>query len=362
MFDFSSALYLGMRHAHNTLRPWDRLTTGRPAALEAPPGAESTARNLARLLGCEQATLGTSTLHIFWDLFEVLARERIAIYMDAGLYPVVRWGVERVGGKGVPTAFFPGHDPGALEILLYRDRRSGNKPVVVTDGLCPATGRTAPLAQYLKLVRERNGYLVIDDTQALGILGHDPGTSVPYGWGGGGTSAWHGIQGPELIVGGSLAKGFGVPLGVLAGSGRVISNFESLGSTRIHCSPPSAALISAANSALAINERQGDRLRSRLLKLVRGFRERLRQIGSGSSGGFFPVQTLKPMPGVDTVRLHEHLSGRGIKTILHRTRNGQIPRLSFLITTPGGDPEHCRGTLFAGDNRVRRYQIRVVRR
>jgi len=30
----TSALYLGMRHPHNSLRPWVELTTGRPAAIE----------------------------------------------------------------------------------------------------------------------------------------------------------------------------------------------------------------------------------------------------------------------------------------------------------------------------------------
>jgi len=90
MIDFTSALYLGMRHPHQSLRPWTELTTGRPAALESPREAERLARQLARLLGCERATLGTSTLHLFWDLFEVLAREPIAIYTDAGAYPIAR--------------------------------------------------------------------------------------------------------------------------------------------------------------------------------------------------------------------------------------------------------------------------------
>ena len=257
MLDFTSALYLGMRHAHETLQPWAQLTTGRPAALEPLPEAESVARALARLWRCERATLGPSTLHLFWDLFDVLARNRIAVYVDAGIYPIARWGVERAAAKGVPTATFRTHDPTALEAILHRYRGLGRRPVVVTDGLCPATGRTAPLPQYLKLVRAQDGYLVVDDTQALGILGRDPGRTAPYGRGGAGTLAWRGIDGPELIVGSSLAKGFGAPLAALAGDARVISTFEDLSSTRIHCSPPSLAAIAAASRALAVNERRG---------------------------------------------------------------------------------------------------------
>jgi hypothetical protein len=73
MIDFTSALYLGMRHAHWALPPWLRLTTGRPAALEEPPEANRLSQDIARLLRCERAILAPSTLHLFWDLFDVLA-------------------------------------------------------------------------------------------------------------------------------------------------------------------------------------------------------------------------------------------------------------------------------------------------
>ena len=60
--------------------PWTQLTTGRPAALEPAPEAVVLAQDLAQLLGCERAVLAPSTLHLFWDLFDVLACDRIAIY------------------------------------------------------------------------------------------------------------------------------------------------------------------------------------------------------------------------------------------------------------------------------------------
>src|ERR1700756_1386048 len=228
MLDFTSVLYLGFRHAYHTLRPWAQLTTGRPAALEPAPEAVALAQGLAQLLGCERVVLAPSTLHLFWDLFDVLSRDHVAIYADGGTYPIARFGIERAAAKGIPTSTFPTHDPAALASLLHRDQRTGRRPIVVTDGFCTATGRTAPLPEYLKLVRERNGYLVIDDTQALGILGKMPARDTPYGRGGAGTPAWHGVEGPELIIGSSLAKGFGSPLAALAGNAPLITKFEEL--------------------------------------------------------------------------------------------------------------------------------------
>ena len=69
MLDFTSALYLGLRHPLGSSRPWAALSLGRPAALQPPPGAGALARELAALQGCEAATLLPSTLHLFWDLF-----------------------------------------------------------------------------------------------------------------------------------------------------------------------------------------------------------------------------------------------------------------------------------------------------
>ncbi|MCI0537236.1 MAG: aminotransferase class I/II-fold pyridoxal phosphate-dependent enzyme [Verrucomicrobiales bacterium] len=332
MLDFTSVLYLGFRHAHPMPQPWAQLTTGRPAALEAAPEAERVAQDLAQLLRCERAVLAPSTLHLYWDLFDVLARDHIAIYADAATYPIARWGIERAAAKGIRAEMFQMHDPAALESLLQRDRQPGYRPVVVTDGVCAATGRTAPLPDYLKLVRERNGYLVIDDTQALGIFGKDPGQDAPYGRGGAGTPAFHGVEGLELILGSSLAKGFGAPLAVIASNAKLIANFEELSATRVHSSPPSLAVISAAQQALAINDEQGDRLRRQLAKLVRYFRECLRQIGLSAIGGLFPVQTLKAIPGVDPQRLHRRLLSFGVRAVLRSARHMPGAALSFLIT------------------------------
>lgn len=330
MLDFTSALYLDMHHPHAALRPWTQLTIGRPAALARTPGSEAVAHDLAHLLGCERAVLGSSTLHIFWDLFHVLKAEGICIYLDEGTYPIVRWGVERVAAQGVPVVGFRKHDPLALQQLLERNRHRTLRPVVVCDGICPASGRPAPLDRYLSLVRAEGGYLVIDDTQALGIMGAQASQEAPYGWGGSGTPAWHGIKGSELIVGSSLAKGFGVPVAVLAGSSTVLKRFEDQSLTSVHCSPPSAAVIAATEHALRLNYRRGDWLRKRLLQNVRRFREHLVQAGVSVGGGFFPVQT--PRFGTLTRRIHTQLQAEGIETVLHHERDGHPAKLSFLIT------------------------------
>src|SRR5262249_55772568 len=190
-----------LRHPSASLAPWDALTLGRPAALVEPPGADALAAELADLQGCEAATLLPSTLHLFWDLFRVIAGEQTAILCDAGSYPIARWGAERMAGLGRPIRTFPHHDVAALARLVRRLARAGRGPIIVGDGYCPSCGKPAPVAAYAELARRADGHLVLDDTQAMGILGESPCSANPYGTGGGGSLRWHGTFGPHIVVG-----------------------------------------------------------------------------------------------------------------------------------------------------------------
>ncbi|WP_454624712.1 aminotransferase class I/II-fold pyridoxal phosphate-dependent enzyme [Bradyrhizobium cenepequi] len=321
MLDFTSALYLGLRHPSPSLRPWPGLTTGKPAALQPPPGSAAFAGEFAALVGCERATPVASTLHLFWDLFGLLARDRVRIYMDEGSYAIARWGVERAAAHGVPVREFPHRDAATLRNLIERDWRAGRRPIVVADGFCPICGGPAPVAEFLQYVAPHNGYVVLDDTQALGVLGKQ----------GGGSLRWQGVKSPNVIVGSSLAKGFGAPMAMLAGSAGLIRRFEAESDTRVHCSPPSIAALHAAEQALCINRGHGDRLRRYLVQLVHRFQAGLQAIGLSADGGLFPVQTLRPA-GIAAEVLRERLLRLGIRTIVVRRCREIGARVAFLIT------------------------------
>ncbi|MBS1214534.1 MAG: aminotransferase class, partial [Proteobacteria bacterium] len=327
MLDFTSALYLGLRHPSGSLRPWNSLTSGRPSAMTEPVGAATVASALARLQGCEKAVLLPSTLHLFIDLFDVLSADPVALYLDAHCYPIARWGAERMASRGVPVQDFPHNDPDGLYRAVRRS--AGCRPVVVTDGFYPRGGGAAPLARYLSIVRRFDGMLVVDDTQALGILGQNPGPLAPYGMGGGGSLRFAKLRGPDIVIGASLAKGFGVPIAVLSGSRDLVERFASDARCRSHCSPPSIAVIHAAEHALAINRRFGDELRLRLAARVRRFRAALARIGVAAEGGLFPVQTLQPIPGLDPLSLLSSLRQQEIHPVPLRAAGTGDARLGF---------------------------------
>ncbi len=330
--DFSSALYLGLWHGSAALRPWSRLTSGVPFALEPPAGANELAARLARLQGCAAGVLGTSTLHLFRDLFGMLSGKNLVVYLDDRTYPVAVWGAELGAARGLSLKRFAHHDPVDLRSRVKKEGRRNFRPVVVSDGFCPHCGRVAPLAAYLEIARELGGLLILDDTQALGIFGHSPGPFFPYGKGGGGTLHRSNIADPDVLVVSSLAKGFGVPVAVLSGSQSMVRKFKEKSKTLVHCSPPSIAVIHAAEHALSINLEKGDALRLHLAGLVRRFKEELRDLGISTIGGFFPFQTLNLIPGLDAKILYKRLIRSGIRPVLHSAPNENGARISFAIT------------------------------
>ena len=323
MPDFRSALYLGLRHAARTLRPWAQLTSGVPWALQTSPEARAIAARLAAIAGCEAGLLAPSTLHLFFDLPAIAGQD--AVLLERGTYPIGGWGAARVGAVRV----FDQHDVGSLHAALLATAPE-RRPLIVLDGLAPGDRGVGPLGAYSRLASRYGARLVIDDTQAFGILGSRPDPAHPYGHGGGGSLRLHDIAGPHIILIASLAKGLGVPLALLAGARSELDRYAAQSATQMHSSGPSTAALRAAERALAVNHREGAARRARLARLVQLFRSQLQKAGIPVAGGIFPVQTLPAMDARRTLALHTQLARRDVHVIAQRLAHGQ-GRLCFVL-------------------------------
>ncbi len=329
MLDFTSSLYLGFEHPWRALAAWSQLTLGKPAALEELPEIPRLEREIALLTGCERAVAGPSTLHLFWDLFGILAERDVRILLDGGSYPIARWGAERAAAAGVQLRVFRQHDVGALRTAM--GGMAAGRTVIVTDGFSPGSGEPAPLAEYAEAARSGGGLLVVDDTQAFGIFGAPQGASSPYGRGGGGSLQRLGLRNPEVVVISSLAKAFGVPIAVLGGSVELVKDFRRNSRTRMHCSPPAAAVVAAACQALEENRRTGEGLRATLARRVARFRRGLKRFGVLASSSPFPVQPLRMREGFDGRAIYGRLLDRGIQAVLHGESRNDL-HCSLVIT------------------------------
>ena len=159
----------------------------------------------------------------------------------------------------------------------------------------------------------------------------------PFGTGGGGTAPWLDFRHPRLVIAASLAKGFGVPLAVVAGARRLIERYERSSETRTHCSPVAAPALHAAENAIAFNHHAGDRARASLSQLVSRLRRKLLATALEPAGGLFPALSIAGTNGLSSEELHRCLQRMEIQTVLQRQRVSGEPRLGVLITALHGN-------------------------
>ena len=328
MADFCSALYLGLSHPAWSLPDWPALTTGVPAALGAPVGGRPVAAGLAALAGTEAAILARSTLHASWDLIGALATSDTVVAIDAAAYPTAYWAAARAVGRRVPVIRFAHRSPEDLIRRLRRPGLAGRRSLVLTDGWCAGCNRPAPLPGLLRTVRGVGGLLIIDDTQALGVLGAAPSGREPFGRGGGGSLRWQHAGPAGIVVVASLAKAFGAPLAVVAGDEALVARLARPEGTRVHSSPPTAADLAAARRALRVTAYDGDARRRWLAQRVDELRTAARSSGFDLVGDPFPVVSLA---AADPGRVAVELRQRGVRALVQRPACLAAPVLTFLL-------------------------------
>jgi len=330
MIDFTSSLYLAMKHGSSELNSWQQLTTGVPAILSEPYLAKLIAQQVADMQGLESGIVAPSTLHLYWDLFGYLRELPIAIFIDEHIYPVSRYGIERLQRGNILVRTFGHFNAGSLDEVIKKTIPKGVAPYVLTDGYCPFCGIGAPIDKYLSIIKPYKGRIIIDDTQAFGILGQLKNNRSPYGCGGGGSLKWKGINDGSIVTIISLAKAFGVPMSVLSGESRFVDAFKDKSETRINSSPTSNAHLQAASHAIRLNRLQGDQRRNKLWHNVLTLKKHLRKKGIFLQGGVFPVQHTNLNPH-RTFELFKKLKKNDIKTALVVPHKGQRPAVSFII-------------------------------
>lgn len=293
-------------------------------------GTERLEARLRHRLGAEAALTTVSTLHAMADLHAL--HGATGSVLDEYAYPI--------GGLVAPpgSVRFRHHDPESLAQRLASSR----KGLVVVDGWCTHCGRAAPLADLATVAARYGSVLVVDDTQAMGVIGRGATARSPIGPDGSGTLVAAGVAGhPAIIAVASTSKGLGVPITLVAGPRRVVEHLRSRGPTRTHCSQPSAAHIAALGRALDIDDRWGMELRRRLVARIDHFTDRFVATGFRVGGGGFPVLTVDVPRGVDPHRVERRLAGEGVFAIVvggHRR-----PQLTFVVRADHSPSDIERG-------------------
>ena len=230
----------------------------------------------ARFFGTEDAFYFSSGYVANHIVIPAIASEASALFLDETSHFCVEEAA-RVAGKLVHR--FRHRDATDLAAQLRQHLPVNGRPLVVADGVTPATGAIAPVRDYLRVLKEfAPAVLHLDDAHGFGVLGVEGrGTFEEAGlWPhvNGGPP----IDGVSLSVCGTLAKALGGFGGIVPGTRKFVAKARASSHYFDGASAPAAPVAGCSAAALEICLAH-PQLRQRLRENVSRVRDGLRGMG-----------------------------------------------------------------------------------
>jgi glycine C-acetyltransferase len=155
-----------------------------------------------------------------------------------------------------------------LKAKLQEHRHKFRRALIVTDGVFSMDGDIAPLPEIVKLAREYDAFVMVDDAHGEGVLGK----------GGRGITDHFGLHGKVDIEVGTLSKAFGVVGGYVAGSYELCEYLRQRGRPFLFSSAVTPADVAACIAAVDILLQSEDRVQ-RLWENACYFQNGLKSLG-----------------------------------------------------------------------------------
>jgi 7-keto-8-aminopelargonate synthetase-like enzyme len=269
------------------------------------PPVRDTERNAAAYFGTEAAFYFGSGYVANHIMLAALCEGLDALLIDEGAHYCL---LEAARASGLPVLPFHHRDPADLARHLGNHRRV----LVTADAVCPSTGETAPVLDYLEVLRSRSrAVLLLDDAHGFGILGPNGRGLLDE------LDLWDGVnrapdaEGIQLYVCGTLAKALGGFGGIIPGTADFIARVRTSSHYFDGASAPASAVAGASAKALEILLRDPShhlRLRDNADHLRAGLRKLGLQVPDSRTAHL----GLSIGDAANMQRLHEQLKQRGI--------------------------------------------------
>ena len=225
-------------------------------------------RALADLHSTEAALLFTSGYVANMTVLSTLAASLpgCVIFSDSHNHNSM---IEGIRHSRVSKQIFNHNDPGDLGRKLA-NVDPGIPKIVAFESIYSMDGDIAPIADFCDVADEYGAMTYLDEVHAVGL----------YGARGGGIAERDGISRRITVIQGTLAKGFGVIGGYIAGSAALIDFIRSFGSGFIFTTAlPPAIAAGVLASIEVVRGQEGGALRAKHQQNARSLMTKLRDAG-----------------------------------------------------------------------------------
>jgi 8-amino-7-oxononanoate synthase len=284
-------------------------------------------RRTAKLLAADEACYLATGYACNFAVAAALSDEVDLVLVDESAHDCLREATRWLDRLASRPAVLRHCDPQNAHELLAARLRPGQRALVMTDGIFAASGRVAPIGEYLSVLDRFDGsMLLVDDAHGLAVLGEN----------GRGTLEWAGVdpgrinrlQAPEgatrVFHTATLSKAVGGQGGAIAGSPEFMNRVRRSSGWYRGSSAPAAPVAAATAAALAIVECE-PALRTRLAANVEAVRDGLSGLGLVVDRSPSPIVSFRLDTAAAMQEVHRRLLDEGIAVAYTRDYAGAGP-------------------------------------
>jgi myxalamid-type polyketide synthase MxaB len=248
-------------------------------------------RELAAFVGAPTTLVFPSISLLHTGVLPILAGYDGVILKDTEAHHSIHEGCLRAQANGAEWVHFPHSDIDDLARKLAR-YRPARKKIIATDGVYSMGSTHPPLIEYVRLAKEHNALVYIDDAHGFGIIGERPDAALPYGYRGNGMARHFNLDyvSERVVYVAGMSKSFSSYAAfVTCFDEKMKWDFEGSGPF-VFSGPTCVASLASALAGLRVNAREGDEKRRTIYRLTRRFVTAVRELGfEVDNGEYFPI-------------------------------------------------------------------------
>jgi len=187
-----------------------------------------------------------------------------------------------------------------LRKKIIKHLKKGKKPLIVSDGLFPIWAEIPPVPEYLKIAKDYNGAVWVDDAHGVGILGEN----------GRGVYEHFHLKSERLFMGATLSKAFGAYGGFVVGTSRFVNIVKS-GDVMTGTNSPPNAMVSAAQKGIELVKNNPE-FRRRLHDNALYLKNKFKNLGIATENNSLPIVTFSLDSSKKMQNIQKALMEKGI--------------------------------------------------
>ncbi|MCM0590409.1 MAG: pyridoxal phosphate-dependent aminotransferase family protein [Gloeotrichia echinulata DEX184] len=181
-----------------------------------------------------------------------------------------------------------------LDDLANKLKRYADAPVklIAIDGVYSMSANYPDLPSYVKLAKQYDATIYVDDAHGFGLVGENPTPEMPYGQFGNGIVNHFGLRYAEdrIVYCAGLSKAFSSFGAFVTCTDAEMKRILSTAWTAIFSGPSPVASLASAIAGLEVNLQEGQMLRQHIYRLTQKLVISAREIGfEVDNQGYFPI-------------------------------------------------------------------------